>query len=89
LSWHKINSDLINHINKMKLIDQVNQIQKDARLALIKKLALKKRKLSYATAMKSLDDNAPSIATENAPSDLTFNRQKDDLTKDIMERIFG
>jgi len=73
----------------MKLIDQVNQIQKDARLALIKKLALKKRKLSYATAMKSLDDNAPSIATENAPSDLTFNHQKDDLTKDIMERIFG
>ena len=65
----------------MKLIDQVNQIQKDARLALIKKLALKKRKLSYAAAMKSIDDNAP--------SDLTFNREKDDLTKDIMERIFG
>jgi len=37
----------------MKLIDQVNQIQKDARLALIKKLARRKRKLSYTTAMKS------------------------------------
>jgi|TARA_B110000285_G_scaffold193430_1_gene222444 hypothetical protein len=73
----------------MKLIDQVNQIQKDARLALIKKFALKKRKLNYSNAMKGLDDNAPSIATENAPSDLKFNREKDDLTKDLMERIFG
>ena len=73
----------------MKLIDQVNQIQKDARLSLIKKFARRKRKFSYAAAMKGLDDNAPSIATENAPSDLTFNREKDDLTKDIMERIFG
>lgn len=89
MSWHKINSDLINHINQMKLIDQVNQIQKDARLSLIKKFARRKRKLSYGGAMKGLDDNAPSIATENAPSDLTFNREKDDLTKDIMERIFG
>jgi hypothetical protein len=73
----------------MKLIDQVNQIQKDARLSLIKKFARRKRKFSYADAMKSIDDNAPSIATENAPSDLTFNREKDELTKDIMERIFG
>lgn len=73
----------------MKLIDQVNQIKKDARLALIKKLAGKDLKVTYHHAMKSIDDNAPSIATENAPSDLTFNREKDDLTKDIIERIFG
>jgi hypothetical protein len=73
----------------MKLIDQVNQIKKDARLALIKKLAGKDLKITYRHAMKSIDDNAPSIATENAPRDLVFDREQDSFTTDLNERIFG
>ena len=73
----------------MKLIDQVNQIKKDARLALIKKLAGKDLKVTYRHAMKSIDDNAPSIATENAPKDLSFDREQDAFTIDLKERIFG
>ena len=73
----------------MKLIDQVNQIKKDARLSLIAKLASKKRKMRYCDAMKAIDDNAPSIATENAPKNLHFSRGEDDFTKDLKERIFG
>lgn len=73
----------------MKLIDQVNQIKKDARLALIKKLAGKDLKVTYRHAMKSIDDNAPSIATENAPRNLKFDREQDAFTTDLNERIFG
>ena len=73
----------------MKLIDQVNQIKKDARLALIKKLAGKDLKVTYRHAMKSIDDNATSIATENAPKDLAFEREQDAFTTDLNERVFG
>ena len=73
----------------MKLIDQVNQIKKDARLALIKKLAGKDLKVTYRHAMKSIDDNAPSIATENATKDLAFEREQDAFTTDLNDRLFG
>jgi hypothetical protein len=73
----------------MELIEEIYQIKKDARLALIKELASHKRKFTYSDVLKGLDDNACSIATENAPNDLIFNRELDPFMQDLNERIFG